>query len=87
MASLYLVREALFHVSKGKLGPEVDDEAPLISTGLVTSLGILGLISVLETRTGIKIPAKEITRENFNSINAIARVVDRYGIAAAPDHY
>jgi acyl carrier protein len=47
------------------------------SSGVVDSLGILSLIGFLEDQHRIVVPATEVVFENFESIAAIRRMVER----------
>lgn len=49
----------------------IEDETPLISSGLVDSLGILKILSFLDDEFGINIASDEIKHENFSTITTI----------------
>ncbi len=51
------------------------DEDPLLSLGVIDSLGFVELVEEVQSRYGIAIEDVEITEENFGSIAAIARFV------------
>ena len=58
----------------------LDDQAisaddPLLLSGLVDSMGVMRLISHLETHFSIKIPPEDVTIENFATAAEIARYV------------
>jgi acyl carrier protein len=55
----------------------VDPDSSLIESGVVDSLGILSLIGFLEDQHRIVVPATEVVFENFESIAAIRRMVER----------
>lgn len=55
----------------------MDRDSSLIESGVVDSLGILSLIGFLEDEHRIVVPANEVVFENFESIAAIRRMVDR----------
>lgn len=50
-------------------------DEPLIREGIVDSLGIFLLITFLEERFGVKVRAEEVTIDNFQTLNAIERLV------------
>ena len=54
---------------------DIGDEADLIDSGIIDSLGIFQLVAFLEERFGIAIGDEEITPENFGSVMAIERLV------------
>lgn len=55
----------------------VGDEDPLLRTGILDSLGILEVVSFLETEFGITVADEELVPESFESIATMARFVDR----------
>ena len=46
-------------------------EEDLLSTGLIDSIGIMKLINFIEEEFTIKVPAEDMTIENFISVEAI----------------
>lgn len=59
--------------------PEIDFNASdtLVDDGILDSLTITGIIATLSMEFGITIPYEEIIEENFNSIEGLARMVER----------
>ena len=59
--------------------PEIDFSASdtLVDDGILDSLTITGIIATLSMEFGITIPYEEIIEENFNSIEGLARMVER----------
>lgn len=59
--------------------PEIDFNASdtLVDDGTLDSLTITGIIATLSMEFGITIPYEEIIEENFNSIEGLARMVER----------
>ena len=49
----------------------------LIDDGLLDSLDIVNIVAELDSEFDIEIPVEEITPEDFNSVSAINRLVDR----------
>ncbi len=49
----------------------------IIEEGIIDSMGILTLVSFLETKFAIEIDLEEITVDNFSSIRAITTCVHR----------
>ena len=60
---------------------EIDFRASdaLVDDGILDSLTITGIIALLTMEFGITIPYEEIIEENFNSVSAMARMVERLG--------
>jgi acyl carrier protein len=59
--------------------PEIDFAASdaLVDDGILDSLTITGIIALLTMEFGIVIPYEEIVEENFNSVGAMARMVEK----------
>lgn len=59
--------------------PEADYETcqTLIDDHILTSLDILSLVAELEDEFDVTIPTVEIIPSNFNSVDAIAAMVER----------
>ena len=59
--------------------PDIDFQSSerLIDDGLLDSLDIVNIVAELDSEFDIEIPVEEITPENFNSVSAINRLVDR----------
>ena len=59
--------------------PEIDyeNEKNLIDNGIYDSFDIVTLISEIATNFDIKVPANEITPDNFNSLEAIMALLEK----------
>ena len=59
--------------------PEIDFTASdaLVDDGILDSLTITGIIALLTMEFGITIPYEEIVEENFNSVAALAKMVEK----------
>ncbi len=59
--------------------PEVDFEASdtMVDDGIIDSLTITAMISALSMEFGINIPYEEINEENFNSLEALEKMIER----------
>ena len=55
--------------------PELTDDAPLLSSGLLDSLTILQLFSGLQDEFDIELDFEDLTEETFGTVDAIARMV------------
>ena len=60
--------------------PEADYETcqTLIDDHILTSLDVLSLVAELEDEFDVTIPTVEIIPSNFNSVDAIAAMVERH---------
>lgn len=50
---------------------QLDDDTPLLTSGLVDSLGVVRLTAFIEDRLGIKVPLEDITIENFETLGLL----------------
>lgn len=55
----------------------IDPSESLLDRGAIDSVGLLNLITFLETQTGIRVPEEEMVPENFESVVAIEDFVQR----------
>ena len=60
--------------------PEIDFESSneLVDEGILDSMTLVGIISALSMEFGIMLPYEDIIPENFNSIDTMAKLVQRY---------
>lgn len=56
---------------------DFETETALIDNGLLSSLDIIQLISTINDEFDISIPATEIIARNFNSVAAMAAMVEK----------
>ena len=63
----FILKELMVGDTRAKL--ELDD--PLISSGILDSMGLLRLIAFLEQQIGLTIDDGEVVPENFESLRAI----------------
>lgn len=72
------MRDKIFNILQ-KEYPEIDFGASdaLVDDGILDSLTITGIIALLTMEFGIVIPYEEIVEENFNSVGAMARMVEK----------
>lgn len=59
--------------------PEIDFSSSdaLVDDGILDSLTITGIIALLSMEFGIVIPYEEIIEENFNSVETLAKMVEK----------
>ena len=58
-------------------GQGLQDTTPLISGGLIDSIGMLGLISFMESRFGVEFMPREVDAHTLDNLNLIAALIDR----------
>ena len=66
-----------FFVDKNK-AEGLDYDTELLNSRHINSLFALQIVMFVEKEFGIKLGRKEISTQNFHSINAIAALVDRH---------
>lgn len=66
------IQENLLQKDPTPIGPEDS----LIDSGIINSMGLIRLVSFIETRTGVRIPDAMITPDNFETVTAIERTID-----------
>ena len=62
-----------------ELHPDVDFENTdgLIDDGILDSLDIVSLVAQIDSEFGVTVPAEEIIPENFNSAEALFKLIER----------
>ena len=60
---------------------EVDENTPLISSGIVDSFSMVSLKMFLEKKFSVKIPDEKATTEAFNSINNIMDLLKEFNVS------
>jgi acyl carrier protein len=58
-------------------GQGLEDTTPLISGGLIDSIGMLGLISFMESRFGVEFMPRDVDAHTLDNLNLIAALIDR----------
>lgn len=61
----------------------LDDEEPIIETGLINSLLLAQLMSLVEKEIAAPLDREDIVTDNFRSVAAIARFIDAKQSAGA----
>lgn len=54
----------------------ITDDTPLYE-GIVDSLGLIDLVAFLEKQFGVRIEDTDLSSDNFQTVMAIAQLVDR----------
>jgi len=57
---------------------QLDENTPLISSGIVDSFSMVSLKRFLEKKYAIAIPDDQATPEAFNSVNSIIALIHRF---------
>jgi 2-hydroxymuconate-semialdehyde hydrolase len=57
---------------------EIDENTPLMSSGLIDSLSIVSLVAFIDKKYGVKIPDEKGTVENFETVNKIIEVMSEF---------
>ena len=76
----FLLAELAADLGKRSLDPDED----LLEQRIIDSLGILKLVTFLETAHGIRVNDEEIVPENFQSLNSMARFVEQKAAKPGP---
>jgi acyl carrier protein len=69
----FLLSEVAVDMDKKSLAPDEN----LITQGIIDSMGILKLVSFMESTFAIKINNEEIVPENFQTLNALKEFVEK----------
>jgi len=69
----FLIDDVFYDRDLGSLGPEDS----LLARGLLDSLSILKIVTFCEEQFGVTIPDAEVLPDHFDSIRAIARLVEK----------
>jgi acyl carrier protein len=64
----------------GRDGPS--DDEPLIERGVVDSMGILNLVSFIESEFGVEIQDEELVPQHFGTIASMAALIRSKDVAA-----
>ena len=63
-------------------GTVVHDDTPLVTSGLIDSIGLAALASHLENDYSLSIPEADFEVNNFDTLNAIVSLVNRLKTSA-----
>ena len=58
-------------------GFKFDDDASFLKHGIIDSLGVMDLVTYVESAFGVKVDPQEVTPENFDSVNKLANYINR----------
>ena len=57
--------------------PQLDDDEPLIESGIIDSLGILKILAFMDETFGVDLSSDQIKLENFKTVRSICALIDR----------
>lgn len=60
-------------ILNGEVDGELTDDADLLLSGMIDSIGLIRLIAFLEEQYGVQVPPEEVTIDRFRSISAMVR--------------
>jgi acyl carrier protein len=55
----------------------LDDDQPLIESGIVDSLGVLKILAFLDEAFGIDLSSEQIKLENFTTVRSICQLIEK----------
>jgi acyl carrier protein len=58
-------------------GQGLEETTPLISGGLIDSIGMIGLISFMESRFGVEFMPRDVDAHTLDNLNMIETVINR----------
>lgn len=64
-------------IKKVKPLANLEDRTDLIDSGILDSLALMSIITMLSEEFRIEIPIEDIMPENFNSLNSLSKMVMR----------
>jgi len=64
-------------LNQGKNLGDIGENDSLLEYGVLDSFALLNLLTFIEEQTGVRVPDAEVVVENFDSISAIERTVNR----------
>lgn len=80
MPAVDIIREFLQSRFRSALaGRALDDDAPLFSSGVIDSFGVLELIAFLEDSFGVTIDTSRHDLTEFDSLTKVVDLLDRIG--------
>ena len=69
----FIVNELL----SGRDGTTIDDDANLLMSGQIDSIGMMRLIDFIEERFDFQVPPEDVTIENFMSVRTMSTYIAR----------
>ncbi len=72
-----LRRYILENYFRGEAGSHLDDSTSLITSGLIDSIGVIGLINFIESRFDIEFMPREIGLHNLETVEQIHDAIQK----------
>jgi acyl carrier protein len=69
------IRDFIAHTFPLARGAQLAADEPLLTSGIVDSLGVLTIIGFLQREFAVELLDEELTAENFGSISSLAELV------------
>ena len=63
---------------KGK-GAAIDEDTPLVSSGLIDSFALIEIFLELQKITGRKVPASKVQAKDMDSVRLMFAMVEKFG--------
>jgi acyl carrier protein len=76
------IRKAAREAASQIAGRPIKDGQRLVTSGLIDSLSVLRLISLLEKKLSISIPPETLQPEDFDDLDLIVETIERVAKAA-----
>ncbi len=77
MSVIEVLREILGSELRLKDAAKIDPDLPLLQSGIIDSIELLQVVSLLESRFSICVDDTEVLPANFRSLKAIERYIQR----------
>ena len=65
-------------VMKGK-GAEINEDTPLVSSGLIDSFALIEIFLELQKITGRKVPASKVQAKDMDTVRLMFAMVEKFG--------
>ena len=56
---------------------QLDDDEPLIESGIIDSLGVLKILAFMDEAFGVDLSSDQIKLENFKNVSSICALVEK----------
>jgi acyl carrier protein len=63
---------------------EYESDTSFLREGIIDSLGVMELVTFVETQYQVRVAPQEVTPENFDSVNNLARYIRSKQLPLAP---
>ena len=60
-------------------GVDIDDDTPLVSSGLIDSFALIEIFLELQKVTGMKIPAAKVRAQDMDTVRLMLTMAERMG--------